>query len=160
MGKCNGLPLSEQQRRLIVERVGWPLPHHLQIVFHALVDSGTAEVDAGAVEAAFTHLLLPGGISQFDTWRQRLDEQFNPSDAKASKDILRHLCQHADGRERPQILNALMSTRQAADPQAVEDQLARLLLMLQRDGYLLESTRLYAFRSFLLREYWTRREIR
>ena len=53
-----------------------------------------------------------------------------------------------------------MSTRQAADAAAVEDQLARLLLMLQRDGYLLESKGSYAFRSFLLREYWHRREVR
>ena len=53
-----------------------------------------------------------------------------------------------------------MSTRQHADPAAVEDQLARLLLMLQRDGYVLDKNDSYAFRSFLLREYWHRREIR
>ncbi len=156
----NALPLSAAQRALIIGRVGWPLPHHLQIVFHALVDSGTTQANAAAVEAAFTHLLLPGNLSQFDTWRQRLDEQFGQSDATAAKDILRHLSQHPDGRERAHILNALMSTRQTADSAAVEDQLARLLLMLQRDGYLLESAGRYAFRSFLLREYWHRREVR
>jgi len=94
------------------------------------------------------------------TWGQRLDEQFNLSDATAAKDTLRHLCQHPDGRNRAQILNALVATRQSADPAAVENQLARLLLMLQRDGYLLESSGRYAFRSFLLREYWHRREVR
>ena len=156
----NALPLSAEQRALIIGRVGWPLPHHLQIVFHALVDSGTTQADAAAVEAAFTHLLLPANLSQFDTWRQRLDEQFGQSDATAAKDILRHLSQHPDGRARAHILNALMSTRQTTDPAAVEDQLARLLLMLQRDGYLLESAGRYAFRSFLLREYWHRREVR
>jgi hypothetical protein len=31
--------------------------------------------------------------------------------------------------------------------------------MLQRDGYLLEEHGRYAFRSFLLREYWYRREV-
>ncbi len=160
LGESNGLPLSTEQRALIIQRVGWPLPHHLQIVFHALVDSGAVQPDASAVGAAFAHLLLPNNISQFDTWRQRLDEQFSHSDATAAKDILRHLCQHASGRERAQILNALMTTRQAADPAAVEDQLARLLLMLQRDGYLLESAGRYTFRSFLLREYWHRREVR
>ncbi len=160
LGESNGLPLSTEQRALIIERVGWPLPHHLQIVFHALVDSGTTKADASAVGAAFAHLLLPNNIRQFDTWRQRLDEQFSHSDATAAKDILRHLCQHASGRERAQILNALMTTRQAADPAAVEDQLARLVLMLQRDGYLLESAGRYTFRSFLLREYWHRREVR
>lgn len=159
LGESNGLPLSAEQRALIIDRVGWPLPHHLQIVFHALVDSGAIQADAAAIDAAFAHLLQPNNLSQFDTWRQRLEEQFGQSDAAAAKDILRHLCQYAGGRERAQILNALMSTRQAADPAAVEEQLARLLLMLQRDGYLLESGGRYAFRSFLLREYWHRREV-
>ena len=160
LAESNGRPLSAAQRGLIIDRVGWPLPHHLQIVFHALIDCGTTEVVASAVDAAFAHLLQPNGLSQFDTWRQRLDEQFDLSDAAAAKDILRHLCQHAKGRKRSQVLNALMSTRREADPATVEGQLARLLLMLQRDGYLLESKGRYAFRSFLLREYWHRREIR
>lgn len=160
LGQGNGLPLSVDQRTLIIERVGWPLPHHLQIVFHALIDSGATQVDAAAVGAAFAHLLLPNSLSQFDTWRQRLDEQFGKSDASAAKDILRHLSQHASGRDRAQMLNALMSTRQSADPAGVEDQLARLLVLLQRDGYLLERSGCYAFRSFLLREYWHRRECR
>jgi len=124
------------------------------------VDPGTTKADAAAVDAAFEHLLLPNNLSQFDTWRQRLDEQFGQSDATAAKDVLRHLCQHPAGRSRAQVLNALMTTRQSADPAAVEDQIARLLLMLQRDGYLLESAGSYAFRSFLLREYWHRREVR
>lgn len=160
LGQSNGLSLSAEQRAHIIHRVGWPLPHHLQIVFHALVDSGASEATTAAVEAGFVHLLLPTNLSQFDTWRQRLDEQFGQSDAVAAKDILRHLCQHPNGRKRAQVLNALMSTRKAADPVAVEDQLARLLLMLQRDGYLLESDGRYTFRSFLLREYWHRREVR
>lgn len=160
LGESNGRPLSAEERALIIERVGWPLPHHLQIVFHALIDSGTTQTDGAAIDLAFNHLLQPNGLSQFDTWRQRLDEQFDLSDAAAAKDILRHLCQHAKGRKRSQVFNALMSTRREADPAIVEGQLARLLLMLQRDGYLLESKGRYAFRSFLLREYWHRREIR
>jgi hypothetical protein len=160
LGESNGLPLAAEQRALIIQHVGWPLPHHMQIVFHALVDAGARQADAAAVEAAFAHLLRPESLSQFDTWRQRLDEQFSQSDATAAKDALRHLCQHANGRTRSQVLNALISTRQAADPATVEDQLARLLLMLQRDGYLLESKGRYTFRSFLLREYWHRREVR
>jgi uncharacterized protein len=160
LGDSNGLTLAADQRALIIDRVGWPLPHHLQIVFHALVDSGAKQADAAAVEAAFAHLLRPENLSQFDTWRQRLEEQFNASDAKAAKDILRHLCRHPDGRKRSHILNALMITRKEADPTAVEEQLARLLQILQRDGYLLESNGRYTFRSFLLREYWHRREIR
>jgi hypothetical protein len=160
LGESNNLPLSAEHRALIIGRVGWPLLHHLQIVFHALRDSGATEVDAAAIDAAFAHLLLPNNLTQFDTWRHRLNEQFEEHDSSAAKDILRHLCQHPNGRSRDEIFNSLMSTRQSADPASVEDQLARLLSMLQRDGYLLESAGRYAFRSFLLREYWHRREVR
>ncbi len=160
LGESNGLPLSSDVRAMIIDRVGWPLPHHLQIVFHALVDSGAKRADAAAVDAAFAHLLLPGNLRQFDTWWQRLDDQFGETDAAAAKDILRHLSRYPAGRKRAQVLNALMSTRKTADSAGVEDQLARLLLMLQRDGYLLEKAGRYTFRSFLLREYWHRREIR
>ena len=79
--------------------------------------------------------------------------------AAAAKAILNHLCQHTQGRTRQQCLNALMKKRPTADPHAVEEELARLLQLLQRDGYLLESHGRYAFRSFLLRDYWHRRYI-
>jgi hypothetical protein len=48
-------------------------------------------------------------------------------------------------------------TKPSADVDKVEEQLARLLIVLQRDGYLLADRGRYAFRSFLLREYWRRR---
>jgi hypothetical protein len=160
LGDSNGLPLSSELRALIIRRVGWPLPHHLQIFFHALVESGIEQADATALDKAFAQLLAPGGLSQFDTWRQRLDEQFNQSDAKAARDALTHLCRYPGGRKRPQVLDALMASRTEADPGVVEEQLSRLLVVLQRDGYLLERKRSYAFRSFLLREYWHRREVR
>jgi uncharacterized protein len=160
LGNDNNLPIPPEIRALIVERVGWPLPHHLQVMFHALVDSGATEATTETLKEAFAFLLRPENLSQFDTWRQRLDEQFATEDAVAAKDILKHLCQHTDGRSRRQILNALMSARPDADPGKVEDQLARLLLILQRDGYLLESDGRYSFRSFLLREFWNRREVR
>lgn len=160
LGQSNGLPLEQSHRKLIIARVGWPLPHHLQLVFHALVDLGVAKVDAPAVDAAIEHLLLPNNHNHFDTWRQRLSEQLGESDATAAKDLLRDLSCHPKGRERSQLLNALMASRQAADSSKVENQLARLLVLLQRDGYLLERAGSYAFRSFLLREYWHRREVR
>lgn len=160
LGESNDLLLDEAERSAIIAKVGWPLPHHLQIVFHALVDTGARKSGTLSVEAAFRELLKPANLSRFDTWRQRLDEQFSTPDARTAKDILRHLCQHREGRSREQMLNALMSTRQNADAAAVEDVLARMLLMLQRDGYILEKNGFYAFRSFLLREYWNCREVR
>jgi hypothetical protein len=159
LGRDNRLPLSAAVRQAIMAKVGWPLPHHLQVMFHALVELNASDVDPAAVERAFESLLRPENLTQFDTWRQRLDEQLSAGDARAAKTILRHVCPHPKGRTRNQILNALMPP-QTADAGAVEDQLAKLLLLLQHDGYLLESRGRYAFRSFLLREFWQRREVK
>lgn len=160
LGRDNNLPIPPAQRQLIISKVGWPLPHHLQVVFHALIDIGTTEVNAQSIEDAFNFLLRPENLSQFDTWRQRLQEQFTTEDTISSTAILNHLCQHADGRTRRQILNAVMKIKPASDVGAVEEQISRLIQILQRDGYLLESDGIYTFRSFLLREFWNRRNIR
>lgn len=160
LGESNQLPIPEAQRAEIIRRIGWPLPHHLQLIFHALVDLGVPCIDQVAIDSAFRQLLLPSHLSQFDTWHQRLVEQFEISDATAAKGILRHICQFPEGRSRERIKDALMATRPNADPGVVESQIARLLLVLQRDGYLWENDGLYSFRSFLLREFWQCREIR
>jgi hypothetical protein len=157
LGQDNSLPLPPAVQDRILQRVGWALPHHLQIVFHALRDLGAAAVDESALDQAFASLLGPANLTQFDTWRQRLEEQFKVEDATAAKAILTHLCQHPKGRTRSQCLNALMHRNPYGNSQAAEEQLAWLLQMLQRDGYLIESQGRYGFRSFLLRDYWHRR---
>jgi len=160
LGIGNGLPLLPDVRTAIIQRVGWPLPHHLQLMFHAMRDAEVKAADVEAVGNAFAELTKPQNSSQFDTWRQRLNDQFSLEDAKAAKALLRHLCQHPEGRTRAQIFDALMAKTPAADSDAMEERLAKLLPVLQRDGYLLEKEGRYAFRSFLLREYWFRREVK
>ncbi len=162
LGTDNALPIPPAQRQEILARVGWPLPHHLQLVFHVLRDSEARTVDSSAVARAFDHLFDPCRLGELDTWRQRLIEQFNAADSAAARDILRHLCARPDGGTRADLIAHFASIRPAADPGALDEQIARLLLVLQRDGYLLLSAKpaRYAFRSFLLREYWHRRELR
>ncbi len=159
LGQDNELPLAKEIRDQIITRVGWPLPHHLQIVFHAMRDLGAVQADQAILDQAFARLLGPEHLTEFDTWRQRLEEQFTAVDAASAKAILNHLCQHPLGRIRAQCLNSLMKKSPHADSLATEEQLARLLQLLQRDGYLLESQGRYAFRSFLLRDYWHRRNV-
>jgi uncharacterized protein len=152
------LTLTAAQRTQIIERIGWPLPHHLQLVFHTLVDADVQQASDADIARALTE--LPRQHSHFDTWRQRLDDQFGESDARAAHDVLRHLCLHVNGRSRAQLINALMATRHTADITHIQAQLAQLLQVLQRDGYLLENKSRYSFRSFLLREFWYHREMR
>ena len=154
LGDSNGLALTDAERKEIIRLVGWPLAYHLHLVFHELRD-----LESRSISAAFDSLLQPQKLSYFDTWHERIDMQFSAPNAAACKAILGHLCKNPDGRERGQILAVLMS-KPSADMENVEGLLSRLLLVLQRDGYLLESAGRYAFRSFLLREYWHRRHVR
>ncbi len=160
LGASNGLPLSEPVRNEILAQLGWALPHHLQLMFHTLRDLGISPINVASVSTARERLLSPDQVRHFDTWRQRLNEQLTPDHAEAARGLLGALSSDPQGRTRSQLLAVLMASRPGADPGAVEDLLSSLLLRLQRDGYLLESDGRYAFRSFLLREFWHRREIR
>jgi hypothetical protein len=155
----NGLPIHPDLQDRILTRVGWALPHHLQVVFHALRELGEPALDEGSLDRAMQNLLGPANLSQFDTWRQRLDEQFGPEDARAAKAILGHLCREAGGRSRDDCLTVLMGRQPGANPDEIGERVSRLLQLLQRDGYLMGSGGLYAFRSFLLRDYWYRRHV-
>jgi hypothetical protein len=160
LGADNRLQLSGEVRQQIINTVGWPLPYHLQLMFHALIDLDVHPPGTREVNLAFEQLLRPENFNHFDTWWQRLRDQFSPVDEAAAKQLLKHLCQHPQGRSRRLLLDVLLATRPQIDPEAVEEQLAKLLLVLQRDGYLIQQDSMYAFRSFLLREYWNRREHR
>jgi uncharacterized protein len=153
LGDSNGLALTDFERQEILRLVGWPLAYHLHLVFHELRD-----LESRSISAAFDSLLMPQKLSYFDTWHERIDIQFSAPHAAACKAILGHLCVHPNGRKRAHILALLMS-KPSADIEEVEGLLSRLLLVLQRDGYLLESSGRYTFRSFLLREYWHRRYV-
>ena len=112
------------------------------------------------VSLAVDRLLQPDGFMRFDTWRQRLKDQLTAPDYTAVMRILRRLAIVPAGLPRQQLLHELQQSGPHADPDVIAAQLSQLLAMLQRDGYLLEQNGRYAFRSFLLREYWYRREVR
>jgi uncharacterized protein len=152
LGESNALALAEPERSEIIRQIGWPLAYHLQLFFHELRD-----IESRSISSAFESLLQPQKLAYFDTWRQRILDQFREPDAAACMAILDHLCIYRDGRELGQILDYLMAKKPSADVDKVKDQLTWLLIVLQRDGYLLESGGRYTFRSFMLREYWRRR---
>ncbi|MFN9036171.1 MAG: hypothetical protein ACK5YO_07735, partial [Planctomyces sp.] len=115
-------------------------------------------VTTGDVAAAIERLLQPDGYIRFDTWRQRLRDQLGDSEHRVAMLILKRLCTAPQGLPRELLQLELLRFRPQDPPDATAELLSRLLAMLQRDGYLLEQDGQYAFRSFLLREYWHRRE--
>lgn len=145
------IKLDESERTEIIRRVGWPLAFHLHLVFHELRNSQMI-----SVTAAFDSLLKPENLVYFDPWRERIDAQFSEPDAAACKEILKHACQAPDGCDRGQFL-AVLTTKPSAEVEIIDERLSRLLINLQSDGYLIQKDSRYAFRSFLIRDYWKRR---
>ncbi|MEO1524096.1 MAG: ATP-binding protein [Planctomycetota bacterium] len=161
LGDANGLPLNAEVRAAILQKVGWALPYHLQLIFHALADLEVVAVEIEHVDAAIEHLLGPENVGHFETWRQRLVDQFSKADADAARGILKLLCESPEGKSRAKILDGLArDAGPTMEIDVIEKRVADLLPILLRDGYVAESDGSYQFRSFLLREYWFRREIR
>ncbi len=160
LGADNALVLPEDVRREIVQRLGWPLPYHLQLMFHALLALNERPATVASIDRAVAYLLRPESNSvYFDTWRQRLREQLGPDDLRMVQLALKQLCDKPLGLSRHKLLDCVMVVSPGANSFDVDQRLGDLLKMLERDGYLLrDDDGHYAFRSFLLREYWHRRE--
>lgn len=152
------LPLSDTVRQAIVQRVGWPLPYYLQLMFSQLrdewEDSGV-EPGQAAVERAFEHLLQPAYRVHFDYWRQRLEEELGQPEAGHAALLLDHASRDPAGLSRD-ALAQILHQHIHDDPQR-DRSLNYLLDVLANDGYLVERDGRHAFRLEWLREYWRRR---
>ncbi len=157
-----GMHWVDEADRSLIDKLGWPLPHHLQLVFHtvrsAMRSTDEAEIDQERVDQAFEELLQPQKLGAFDTWRARLDEELGTEDAALAKLILGVLCQDPTGANRDSLLQATVQAYPHADPSELKDRVRETLHLLVRDGYLIPAEGRHAFRSFLLREYWRRRQ--
>jgi hypothetical protein len=148
------ISLSDEVRGHIVNRVGWPAPYYLQLVFHEL-RSVTGAISQADVDRAIEDLLGPQHRNYFDYWRQRLFEELGLLDAGYAIAVLNAACHAPDGVPRP-ILSQVLAPA-IGEPGMREEKLRYLLDVLQNDGYLVEENRRWSFRSPLLREYWLRR---
>jgi hypothetical protein len=156
------LTLTEDVSRAIVQLVGWSLPYYLQLMFHALSELPRELRSAGFpgetdVRTAYEQLLAPHCYSYFAHWDTRLDDQLDPARSAAARFLLRDVCRHNRGAGRDRLRNLWLSRNPQADPEWLERELDLVLGLLERDGYLMRDNRTWAFRSFLLRDYWRRR---
>ena len=159
-----GVRMSDAVCGKIVSCVGWPLPYYLQLLFHSLLQLPPDRREAADfpteadVAAAYGDLLAPHHSVHFSHWDSRLDRQFDdPADAGIARYLLAHTCQRARGHSRQRLFDFLIARQPNADPDTLDQRLRNILELLERDGYLLRTGNTYAFRSFLLRDYWQRR---
>lgn len=160
----NPLELNDEIIDYIIEKVGWPLPYFLQLVFQVVdemsPDKRSAEYpSAKDVDNACESLYGAGYSKYFAHWVTRLNDQLSVPDADAAEAILKTVSRYKEGLSRNKLLQALISRRPNEDVEKLEKQLAFLLDLLERDGYFLRTNSIYAFRSFFLREFWKRRSL-
>lgn len=151
----------------ILEQVGWFIPHHLQLVFHALVDiksssrirSKKQRVSLSEVREAIELLLNPTGTAHFETWHQRLNVQFDAEEHRVAMKILSHLSLQPRGLSFDSLVAILPNDSMGFQNTTKPFGWNELLNVLIRDGYISESQGVYRFRSFVLREFWRRKEV-
>jgi len=149
------LPLDEPTTARLIERVGWLIPYHLQLVFSAILDErGEKEpLSPALVDAVYERLIGRGHY--FDHWVERLREELSTPDDQQAMALLRAAARPPEGATSSTLAATL--SRHIQDPDAREQQLRYLLGVLQSDGYLVEVDGKYRFRSSMLRDFWLRR---
>lgn len=152
LGESHGLVLGEDVRTHLLDRIGWPIPYHLQLVFSALVDQGLAQPGVGDAERAYRGLLEPARKANFDWWVQRLHEELGKIDAHHSLEVLAAVARAEGGASRS-VLTELLRARGVGD----DGHHKFLLDALENDGYLVVDDGRTLFRSPLLRDYWRAR---
>jgi hypothetical protein len=158
LGEGEQVPMSSAVISRLLELAGWPIPHHLQVLFgdlHARYREMGRAPTVADVDAVFEGLLKQHGY--FDSWYERLGEELGELSAGHARALLAACAQDPSGMSKAS-LDALLSTL-VGDAGERERQLRFLLDVLENDGYLHTPDGRFAFRSNLLREFWKRRYV-
>ena len=147
------LQFDEENIQYILDKLKWHLPFFIQILvekINFLVCVEGRQFSNDIIDEAFNRLLIE---KHFNTWDERLKEYDGYE--SIAREILK-LCTSDDGRSRKNLL-ANLSSAKTYNIEKIETDLAKLLEMLQNDGYLMENAGKYIFRSPLLRDFWYKR---
>jgi len=155
------IEIPDELAEEIVSLVGWPLPYYLRLMVEeltALPPGGRSKPfpSSADVSAAYSVLISPDKKVQFMHWVGRLDLQFGKIVGQTAHAILKQCCQKPTGTTTGRLRALLIKRSPHGDPDALERQLADVLSILERDGYLHSVDNRWAFRSFLLRDFWSR----
>ncbi|HYU32167.1 MAG TPA: hypothetical protein VEW48_08380 [Thermoanaerobaculia bacterium] len=160
LAATHGLPLSEEVRRHVLDRIGWNIPYYVQLVFAELLEICPGNASAATVahvDQAFESLLKPARKAYFDYWRQRLVEELGRPDADHALTLLNTIAAAENGASSSTLRQVL--AKQVRDTGERREKLRYLLDVLEGDGYVVPTGGgdRFLFRSPLLREFWIRR---
>ena len=150
-------------RERLVEKVGWPIPFHLRLLFDRHRDycqDQQMDPSMETLDAAYDKLILDRA-PHMNWWDERLTDLYGDKADRHARTILRTAAKADSGTSLATFKSATKKNRAPGDDAEEHDRLVHDLLdALVSDGYLrIETgarTNRYVFLSPLLRDYWLR----
>lgn len=156
------LNLEPEQRRQIMQGIGWTQPYYIQLVVQRLIrpeSRGEGDPDR-RISMALAQVIDPGTDNDFHHWEGRLETQLGKPDALLARELLTTAARDPNGATGQSLLNTL-ARHDHSDSSEQKAKLIYLRDILLRDAYLWRDesskTPRYRFRLELLRQWWLRR---
>jgi len=149
------LKLGEDIPIAVVGKLGYCIPYFLQIVFQKIRNLNEVDeipLNVEIVALAYTTIVKE---NHFNTWIERIEKQYG-EDVPHVFALLKQLCQTE--MKRNKLYDVLMNRN--LDSDVAESKLARLISMMENDGYIIEEEGVYMFRSPLIRDFWKNRFVK
>ncbi len=150
------LELPTEIKEKMISKLGWLLPYFIQILFYKvnyLVEVNQMDLSEETIDKAYELLI---DENYLNTWDERLTDY--RTDEEYARLLLKRLCKNQKGESRSLLIAGLHS--KLPDSDKAEQLTAKLLKMLINDGYLIEDSGKYLFRSPLLRDFWFNRFVK
>jgi len=141
---------NDEHIEYVLHKLGWKLPYFIQLIFSEIVTVSrelNKPVDQEVIDKAYVNLISK---QVMNSWEERLDEYEDLRPHAIA--LLNRLSEISEGETRVTLRDVLYARINDAD-RTVEI-LARLLDILQNDGYLIRIDERFAFRSPLVRDFW------
>lgn len=137
-----------------LELLQWPIPYFIQLVVDRLIarmygDDNIVIVGIEDVKQAIEEL---SKSNYFITWDERLVEYRDLEDL--ARLVLDSVSQVEVGLSKEQLMKIAMQTSDPTEQPIVKRTLAKVLEMLEHDGYVMRNGEYRKFRSPLLRKWW------
>ncbi|MCL2103497.1 MAG: hypothetical protein FWH21_00345 [Kiritimatiellaeota bacterium] len=144
---------TSEHIRYILDKLGWHLPFFIQLLVYEidnLMKHGGHQLSRKTIDEAYDRL-LDATQHHFYPWEERLKDYGTPGEENAH--VILKACACPKGESKDNLL-AIFSKRMP-DIDKAEEELAGLLVKLERDGYLvMKKNGRCVFRSPLLRDFW------
>lgn len=148
--KSGNISVSNDVTEYMLDKLHWNIPYFIQVIFSKAFDmNDNGCITIQNIDEAYDNLCSENYLG---TWSERLKE-YRELESSARK-ILKYLAIKPEGLNRDEMLNVLMTNRDAIGVDEVDYNLSKLLRMLENDGYILKIGSVRTFRSPLLRNYW------